>query len=278
MIFHLCRESITHKTDGFPMAYYSVDEAHPRYFMLHHWHPEAEFVLVRRGTLTLTLEGRTVDLTAGEFALLPPGAVHNGIPSQAHYECIVFDGEELTRILQGFAKEKADKILSCGTMGHQPSPLPALAEILQKRETGYQPRAIAAFFSLLGQWICIPEEEFCPLLPPLRKSRLIPFEKAVLYIREHYKEPITLRSISEAAGLSEKYFGEYFRNITGKTPIHYLNEYRTERAAELLIRKEKTVTEVALECGFNDLSYFIKTFRCHYETSPGNYRKSKKAE
>ena len=54
--------------------------------------------------------------------------------------------------------------------------------------------------------------------------------------------------------------------------MRYLNEYRLERAAELLHHEDKTVTEIAFECGFNDLSYFIKSFRRQYELSPSVYR------
>lgn len=270
MIFHLCREPVTHKTEGFPMAYYSVDETHPRYLMMHHWHPEAELLILRRGTMTLTLEDRTMELREGQFALIPSGEVHSGVPEKAWYECVVFDGRGLTDILQGSTKERVNQILSTPLLVGGTEELSALTNALSQRKTGYQTAALSALFALLTKLVqTVPAAP----LPQRRKSRLIPFEKAVLYLREHYGEPITLQDISSAAGLSEKYFGEYFKNITGLPPIRYLNEYRAERAAEQLKRTEKPVTEIALECGFNDLSYFIKTFRKHYGISPGNYRK-----
>ncbi|MBO5221419.1 MAG: helix-turn-helix transcriptional regulator [Clostridia bacterium] len=275
MIFHLCRESITHKTEGFPMAYYSVDKSHPRYVMMHHWHPEAELLLLRRGTLTLTVDGISKRMTEGQFALIPHGTVHSGIPEDAWYECVVFDGAGLTEILQGSTKKKAAEILSQFRIGPCQAPLPTLTETLRCRQRGYQTEALAALFALLTEWIRSPEPRQEPRSEG-RKFRLASFEQAILFLREHYADPITLQDLSHAAGLSEKYFGEYFKNITGKTPIRYLNEYRVERAAELLKRGDKSITEIALECGFSDLSYFIKTFRNHYGTSPGNYRKGKK--
>lgn len=271
MIFHLCKESITHKTEGFPMAYYSVDENHPRYIMIHHWHPETELLLVRRGTLTLTVDGRATDLKEGQFALIPSGSVHSGIPHDAWYECVVFDGTGLTDILQGSTKKKANEILSADFSAPCPAPLLALTEALLQRESGYQTRALAALFSLLTEWISHPEHISIPTKSN-EKNRLVPFERAVLFLREHYGDPITLKDLADAAELSNNYFGEYFRNITGKTPIRYLNEYRIERAAELLKRDEKSITEIALACGYNDLSYFIKTFRRHYGCAPRSYR------
>ena len=48
---------------------------------------------------------------------------------------------------------------------------------------------------------------------------------------------------------------------TGKTPVEYLNGYRIEKASQLLLNSDQSVTEIAFSCGFNDLSYFIKTFK-----------------
>ncbi len=271
MIFHLCREPISHKTEGFPMAYYSVDENHPRYTMMHHWHPEAEFLVLRKGTFTLILDGQTVCLKEGQFALIPSGTVHSGMPQDAWYECVVFDGLSLTDMLHGSTQKKVDLLLSQIRVGDCPNYLWELTEALQKKEVGYQTKALASLFLLLNEWLLCPQGEEREE-PQRKKANLIPFEKTLLFIREHYSEPITLKALAEAAGLSEKYFGEYFRNITGKTPILFLNEYRTERAAELLKRREKSITEISMECGFNDLSYFIKTFRKHYGCTPNGYR------
>ena len=61
--------------------------------------------------------------------------------------------------------------------------------------------------------------------------------------------------------------------MTGKTPIAYLNYYRIECAGELLKLTDKTVTEVAMSCGFNDMSYFSKQFKRYKNVSPLKYKK-----
>lgn len=273
MIFHLCRESISHKTEGFPMAFYSVDESHPRYLMMHHWHPEAELLILRKGSLLLTLENRKVQLSEGQFILIPSGTVHSGIPEDAHYECVVFDGNVLSSVLQGSTKKKAAEALNHPRTDSTPPSLSRLTECLAQKEVGYQAEALSFLFSLLTEWIRTPHTDTAAhQRTELRKSRLVSFEKAVLFLQEHYREQITLKDLSEAAGLSENYFGEYFKNVTGKTPFQYLNEYRIERAAERLRGSDLSVTDISLECGFNDLSYFIKTFRKAYGISPNRYR------
>ena len=65
-----------------------------------------------------------------------------------------------------------------------------------------------------------------------------------------------------------------FRQITGRTPIDYLNYYRVECAAELLCSTSDSVTEVALACGFGDVSYFGRLFRRQKGKTPGEYRRA----
>jgi AraC-like DNA-binding protein len=61
--------------------------------------------------------------------------------------------------------------------------------------------------------------------------------------------------------------------MTGKTPVEYLNEYRIERATQKLLSSDQSVTDIAYSCGFNDLSYFIKTYKSHKGISPGGVRR-----
>ena len=74
------------------------------------------------------------------------------------------------------------------------------------------------------------------------------------------------------AGLAPKYLCRVFRQVTGRTPIDYLNYYRIECAAELLCTTTDSITDVALSCGFNDPSYFSRMFRRQKRVSAHVYR------
>lgn len=60
--------------------------------------------------------------------------------------------------------------------------------------------------------------------------------------------------------------------MTHRTPIEYLNYYRLERASYLLTSTDLPVTQVAMDCGFNDLSYFIRSFKKYRGITPKKYR------
>ena len=62
--------------------------------------------------------------------------------------------------------------------------------------------------------------------------------------------------------------------MTSKKPMEYLNSYRVEKAAAKLLTSDASITDIAYSCGFNDLSYFIKTFKSLKGVTPARFRKS----
>ena len=97
-------------------------------------------------------------------------------------------------------------------------------------------------------------------------------KKAFQLIDEKYATPLTLAELSTAAGLSPNYFCKFFQKMTHYTPIEYLNQYRIDQACLKLAYTDKSITDIAYACGFNNLSYFIKTFRKQKGISPGKFR------
>lgn len=97
-------------------------------------------------------------------------------------------------------------------------------------------------------------------------------------MRQNYNSPLTLEQIAAIAGMSSKYFCYFFKEMTQKSPINYLNNYRVERAARKLLATDMPVTEIAYNCGFNDLSYFIKTFKATKGITPYKFRKNNEKE
>jgi len=79
--------------------------------------------------------------------------------------------------------------------------------------------------------------------------------------------------MADIAKVSPKYLCSMFKERTHKSPVDYLIYFRVEKAVHFLITTDKSVTEIALECGFDDLSYFIKTFKKLKGVSPGIFRK-----
>jgi len=99
--------------------------------------------------------------------------------------------------------------------------------------------------------------------------------KAMAFIHASYTEPISRSDVAAHVGLSERHLTRCFHQEVGLTPITYLNRYRVKQAKALLDIGEKGITEVAMEVGFSNSSYFTRVFRDEMGISPRAYLQSK---
>ncbi len=97
-------------------------------------------------------------------------------------------------------------------------------------------------------------------------------QRAADYIRLRLSENIRLDHVAAAAGLSVFHFSRMFKKTTGLTPHRYLMKARVEKARQLLHECDKTLTEIAIECGFYDQSHMSKVFRRLAGMSPVQFR------
>ena len=95
---------------------------------------------------------------------------------------------------------------------------------------------------------------------------------------EHYAEPISVPEIAAYCYYSPSYFMKAFKRATGMPFVQYLKHYRLEKAAALLRETDRTILEIAMETGFDNLSYFTRSFKEKYGISPGKFRTPPKTE
>ena len=93
------------------------------------------------------------------------------------------------------------------------------------------------------------------------------------YIENNYMNKITIEDIAQEVGLSQSHFMKYFKNTMGTSFIEYLNEYRLTMASRLLLSSDSSVLAIAEEVGFENLSYFNRTFKKRFGQTPREYRK-----
>lgn len=284
MRYLACHERAVRGTFDFPIELYYVNAAHPRYEMPFHWHMECELILVLRGQFLLSLDGETVELSAGDSAFVPEGIIHGGTPHDCVYECIVFDMDRFLRD-STICRERYSAALGPGahiqtrfTSDTDAGKLvDQLFEVMEKEQPGYE----FITTGLLWQFIGTVLQQHLYTKPPEGNhvnTRALQIKKVLRRIREDYAAPLTLQQLAKEAGLAPQYFCRVFRQVTGHTPIDYLNYYRIECAAELLCATADSITQIALSCGFNDLSYFIRLFRRYKGVSPGEFRKQRQKE
>ncbi|MBQ9964640.1 MAG: helix-turn-helix transcriptional regulator [Clostridia bacterium] len=280
-------ETLQHGTPDFPAEYHYVDAHHPRYVMPFHWHKEWELLRVVHGTCTVYADDRAVPANAGDVVLWHDSMLHGCIPQEGcEYECFLFDlhglfrnAERFKQYLRPFYRSWLLPQLYFGAGEHQPlhAVVSQLMNGCRETEQGVVYNELLVLGSLCNLFAYILEADLHAADPDPRTQRIHRVEqvKAVLeYIEQEYASPITLDDLARVAGMSRNYFCRVFREITQQTPIDYLLHYRVEKAAAQLVSTSLSVTDIAMDCGFNDQSYFIRMFKRLKGVTPKQYQLS----
>ena len=269
-------------TFNFPIAFYHEVPHSPRYYMPYHWHRHYEIIRIISGAFHLTLNNDTRIYHEGDVIFITDGTLHGGNP-QDHtcvYDCIVFDLQILLQDNHACSKNIHDimdhKITIHNLLSERsPAVLPIVDNLtlaLSGKKTGYEFMTQGYLYQLIGT--ILEEHLYEEDVKDIKAARHLNSIKNVLaYIAENYDSSISLDNLAKIAGMNPKYFCRYFRSMTERTPIDYLNYYRIECACEMLSTKDISIKETAISCGFNDESYFIKTFHKYKGITPKQFSK-----
>ncbi len=145
-----------------------------------------------------------------------------------------------------------------------------ICNIWNAKKTGYYSECMSIFYDIIKR-IKIHGDRYST---SEKTRRVIPsFE----YMLNHYFEPdFNYERMCEQSGLSYSYFKELFIKRYGISPVKYVTNLRMEKAKELLITGQYSVTETAEMCGFDSVYYFSRLFKSHTGVAPSNYKISDK--
>lgn len=122
------------------------------------------------------------------------------------------------------------------------------------------------------------------ILIELKKNHTVPNEfvnktstnriviETIKYIKKNYMNKITLDALAKNAFTDKYSLSKKFKSTTGYTIVQYINSYRCEKVIELM-RKGIAINEAAIKCGFNNMSFFTRTFKAFTGELPSQYRK-----
>lgn len=269
-------------TADFPIELYYVDKHDSRYEMVSHWHNEFEIVRIIEGELNVILNNHTFKAKTGDIVFINPETVHGGKPHECVYECLDFYLDFLSvgcegckYFFEGLIHNEyivKEHILAGDTYLHEI--VNELFETMKNKSKGYKFKVIGSLYRLFGE--IIDKRYYVntgAVSEPTDDKNMLKLKSVLSFMRGNYDKQITLKDMADAAGMSPKYFCYFFKEMTQKTPVEYLNTYRIEKASRKLINSSRSVTEISYSCGFNDLSYFIKTFKEHKGITPAKFRK-----
>ena len=250
-----------------------------------HWHNEIEIIVIKKGEGMVSVDLTPYYVKAGDIIFLVSGQLHSieqKEDSIMEYENILFQPELLKSSGQDYCNDKFIRPLFSGKTKFSPiisqecHYYTEFAEGIEKidclcasRPYGYQLAVKGYLFQLL--YVLLSHCENAQRASVNEKS-LEKLKMILSYLSENYQNPITIEEIATHCFYSKSYFMKFFKETMGMGFIQYLNDYRLDIAAKLLLDTSDNILDIAVQTGFDNLSYFNRCFKRKYGISPGKYR------
>lgn len=251
-----------------------------------HWHEELQFTLVTHGSVTMQVSGEIYKLQKGEAIFINRNLLHitSDLTDDGRYISINIPD----RMLGFFAGSRMEQNYVQPYTGNY-----LFQAIVLKKEIEWQKKILDILWELeqiLSEKPAMFEYDVsvkCVMIWQIMIRNLSAYVKKpnktflkkqermrimLMYIRENYMNPILLQDIARQANVSVGECCRCFKDMILQSPNQYLMQYRISQAMEFLNSTEMSVTEVAMQCGFNDASHFIQYFKKKTGMTPSEYR------
>jgi AraC family L-rhamnose operon regulatory protein RhaS len=147
-----------------------------------------------------------------------------------------------------------------------------LMPVIVRELTGQAPGRAAVVPGLLGAVLVELARTVAAQPEPVRSDASAAVRQFTRQLERRLDEVWTLAAMAQACGLKRTQFAARFTEMTGDTPMTYLNRARVRRAEELLAKTDRTITDIAHACGFQSSQYFATVFRQFTRVAPSARR------
>ena len=282
------KELLEHGSFDFPMACYHDDLGAAE--VPWHWHNELEAAIVTEGSAVVCAGKQKYIIRTGEAFFINTQVLHgcwDYEQSHCRFHSIAFhprlvggsaDSVFYSKYLQPLLENQGFSSL------HLKPKRSYHQDMIQHIENAWQAcvyepfgfemkarSALSELVLLLHEYI--PASQKAASARTLRNAERI--KQMLQFLQEHYMDELDTASIARSASISESECLRCFRSEIGITPIQYLRQMRIQKAAQFLLSEDYKISDVASMCGFQDMSYFTKTFREIKGCSPTEYRKKR---
>ena len=283
MYFEL-KENKPHGTKDDPFSTYHIENAGRSFQIPVHWHDEFEIIYVRSGFLTVSISGESYIGKTGEAFVVSPGNLHlmGAQTGTVDYYTFLFPLKYISFRTDDMLDEKLLEPLNSGHLMICPRVKDTAKELCEQLIEIYEAKKdeseakittqvrtkIILLQFILEMW----KKGF--VIENDTSGRNIVEKEMVSYIQQNFTGKISLKEFGEQFHLSEKYISRYFKEHFHITLSQYITYLRLENAKQLLQDTDLSVTETAMQSGYQNVSYFIRSFKKAYGISPLKYRNS----
>ena len=283
MYFEL-KENKPHGTKDDPFSTYHIKNKGRSFQIPVHWHDELEIIYVKSGFLTVSISGENYTGTPGDAFVVSPGNLHlmGSQSGTVDYYTFLFPLKYISFRTDDMLDEKLLEPLNSGHLMICPRVKDTAKELCEQLIEIYEAKndeseskittqvrtKIILLQFILEMW----KKGF--VIENDTSGRNTVEKEMVSYIQQNFTGKISLREFGEQFHLSEKYISRYFKEHFHITLSQYVTYLRLEHAKQLLQDTDIPVTDVAMQSGYQNVSYFIRSFQKAYAVSPLKYRKN----
>ena len=283
MYFEL-KENKPHGTKDDPFSTYHIENRGQSFQIPVHWHDELEIIYVKSGFLTVNISGENYIGKPGDAFVVSPGNLHfmGSHTGTVDYFTFLFPLKYIAFRTDDMLDDKLIEPLNSGHLMISPEIKDTVKEQCEQLAGVYAAEIDESESKITGQ--IKKKIILLQFIHELWKKGFIvendttgrnTVEKEMVsYIQQNYMGKILLREFGEQFHLSEKYISRYFKEHFHITLSQYVTYLRLEHAKQMLQETDISVTEVAMQSGYQNISYFIRSFKKTYGVSPLKYRKS----
>lgn len=258
-------------------------------FIYTHYHQHLEFIVVKHGTVLFEIDAQRFTAEKGDVVIINSGKIHsaasmNGL--EAVTLSLVFD----LQMLFGFRDDVCTfrylaPLLNGEIMLKDHLPfhsregkrirhrLQRIADLYLSQNDGFELLVKALMFSIFHDLYSSGIYIYSSHEPPQKALKLTRLKQVFEFIDVNLCDKLTVNLLAEAIHLSEAHFYAFFREMTGQSPMVYINHLRLDRALRLLLTHKWTIQDIAEKVGFDNASYFIRLFKRRYGLTPTVYAK-----
>lgn len=232
-----------------------------------HWHEHTEIHYIFKGSCRLKYGEDVYELGEGDLAVINGNELHLGLGGFCDYICIIVPPAIFEQNHWIFEKVIRSEYTS---------------DIIGKIYDGYMRGEAADLLEVKGNMYFLVSylirnftiKTLGDNIYSGHVNKLNRVNETIRYMGSNYDRSLSTKDLAAIAHLSEGYFCQIFKEVTGKTAMEYLNRMRVDKAERMLKKTEMTVAEIAFCCGFDDANYFSRTYRKIKGESPQAARRS----
>ncbi len=237
------------------IAHFEIDRNEFSFSKEANWHENLEIEYIESGSGFVIIDGIRFEVSSGDVIIINSNSIHyTGTLGEMIYSCIIMDSKFC------LDNDINHNLLRFEIIPKNTDP----AGIFRKIKEAYNqntPTRVAKCRILSGELLLeLFQNHLAEELHVGKNPDFLLIRGALKYIRENFNRKITLQELSRVMLVGKFTLSRKFKALVGKTVIDYTNYYRILRAAELIQNGEQ-INAAAGMCGFNNMSFFTKTFK-----------------